>query len=190
MAMSPFNILLTFCVAALAHTGFRRGNANQVSRTGSFDLPCSADTAFPLFSPEGERDWVKDWDPRPIFPDRIEFRRDTVFREGDGDEEAVWTILDADLQTHRAEYVRLAPASHSAHIVVTIEPLGPERSHVVVSYTVTAFGEHAPALLEAFSESAYAQKMRNWQRQITEYLERHKSRPGGVSAPWQSSEIH
>jgi hypothetical protein len=34
------------------------GNAQQVIRTGGFDLPCDADTAFPLFSPEGERECV------------------------------------------------------------------------------------------------------------------------------------
>jgi hypothetical protein len=53
--------------------------AQQVSRTGSFDLPYAADALFPLFSPEGEREWIKDWNPRPVFPDSIAFRRDTVF---------------------------------------------------------------------------------------------------------------
>jgi hypothetical protein len=55
--------------------------------------------------------------------------------------------------------------------VVKIEPLGAERSRVVVSYTVTAFGEHAASLVAAFSEEAYAAKMRDWQKQISAYLE-------------------
>jgi hypothetical protein len=38
-----------------------QGNAQQVIRTGGFDLPCDADTAFPLFSPEGEREWASGW---------------------------------------------------------------------------------------------------------------------------------
>jgi hypothetical protein len=148
----------------------------QVSRTGTFDLACSADTAFPLFSPEGEREWIKEWNPRPVFPETIAFTRDTVFREGEGDDEAVWTILDADWQTLRAEYVRLAPVSHTAHIVVKVDPLRSDYCHVTVSYTVTAFGDHAARLLESFSESAYAEKMRRWQRLITEYLQAQKSR--------------
>jgi hypothetical protein len=144
--------------------------ARQITRTGSFDLPCSSDTAFPLFSPEGERLWIKEWNPRPVFPDHIEFHRDTVFREGDGDGEGIWMILDADWQSHRAEYVRLAPVSHSARIVVKIEDIGPNRCRVTVSYTVTAFGEHAAAVLEAFSEGAYAAKMQSWQQRIATYL--------------------
>ena len=148
--------------------------AQQVSRTGSFDLTCSAEAAFPLFSPEGERQWVKGWNPQPLFPEEIEFRRDTVFRQGEGEEEAVWTIIDADWETHRAEYVRVAKASHTARILVAIEPVASQRCRVTVSYTITAFGAHRQHFIDAFSETAYAAKMSNWQRQITECLEARK----------------
>ena len=146
--------------------------ARQVRRSGDFHLDCSAESAFPLFSPEGEREWIKEWNPQPVFPDTIEFRRDTVFRQGDGVEEAVWTIVDADWQTYRAEYVRVAPASHTAHVVVQVDPVDSQHSHVVVSYTITAWGEHGGSVLEAFSEDTYASRMRNWQRQIGESLEK------------------
>lgn len=146
--------------------------AQQVQRTGTLEFDCNADIAFPLFSPEGERLWIKTWNPRPIFPDTIAFERDTVFRQGEGTEEAVWTIVDVDWQTHRAEYVRVAPRSHTAHIIVRIDALSNERCKVCVSYTLTAFGENAPSLLESFSESAYAEKMQNWRRWIGEYLQR------------------
>jgi len=187
--MITLKLILASGLIAVANAVFAQGTAQQVSRTGSFDLPCNADTAFPLFSPEGERDWVKEWDPRPVFPDTIEFTRDTVFREGRPGEEAVWTIVDADWQTHRAEYVRLAPNSHTARIVVKIELLGAERSRVVVSYTVTAFGQNAASLVTAFSEEAYAAKMRDWQQQISAYLENRKLREAGPSAGRPNTEL-
>jgi len=143
-----------------------QANAQQASCTGGFELACSADTAFPLFSPEGERAWAVGWDPQPVFPDQIVFERNTVFRLGTGNEEAIWTILDADWHTHRAEYVRLAPASHTARIVVQVDPLGVDRCHVTVSYVVTAFGAQAPAQLEPFSEASYAERMLSWRAQI------------------------
>jgi hypothetical protein len=141
------------------------GTAQQVRRTGGFELPCSADAAFPLFSPEGERVWVKGWDPRPIYPAAIVFAPDTVFRQGEGGEEAVWTILDADREMRRAEYVRVS-GSHAAHLVVQVEPSGDERSRVTVSYAVTVFGENPGTVLDAFSDNAYAQRMRDWQHWI------------------------
>ena len=148
-----------------------RTQAQQVARAGEFDLACGADEAFPFFSPEGERSWVAGWNPQPVFPGTITFCRDTVFRQGEGDDEAIWTIVDVDPDSHRAEYVRVASASHSAHIVVEVQPLTPENSRVIVTYAVTVFGKGSAPLLEAFSESAYAEKMRNWQRQISAHLE-------------------
>jgi|SRR5579872_1575823 hypothetical protein len=143
----------------------------QVKRGGGFELSCSADTAFPLFSPEGERLWIKDWNPAPVFPGTIEFRPDTVFRQGTGDGDAIWTIVDADWKSHRAEYVRVAPKSHAARIVVKVDPAGPGRCYVNAAFTVTAFAEHGYALLESFSENAYGAKMKTWERQIGEYLD-------------------
>lgn len=161
---------LSLCCLAALNVAKGGETAEQVMRTGSFELPCKPQAAFPLFSPEGEKKWVPGWDPHPIFPVTIAFARDTVFREGKGDEEAIWTIIDADCQTRRAEYVRLAPASHTAHIIVQVDALGQDHSKVTVSYTVTAFGEHANTLLESFSEGTFAKKMQNWQRWITTHL--------------------
>lgn len=145
--------------------------AQQVVRSGEFDLECSADEAFPLFSPEGERRWVSGWDPQPMFPRSVAFSRDTVFRQGNGDEEAIWTIVDVDPESYRAEYVRVAPASHTAHIVVHVVPIGAMRSHVTVTYAITAFGSNSSSVIEAFSESAYADRMRDWQRRIPACLD-------------------
>jgi hypothetical protein len=161
-------------MADLAHDVFLNESAQQVRRIGSFELPCNAEVAFPLFSPEGERHWVTDWDPRPVFPTKIEFVRDAVFRQGQGDDDAVWTIVQVDWRTHHAEYVRVAPDSHTAHIVVTVEALEAGRSNVVVSYTVTAFGASLEHLLKSFSEKSYAEKMLDWQRWIGAFLQRHK----------------
>jgi hypothetical protein len=160
----------------ISQRGKSMQTTKQVQRCGDFELPCSAEQVFPLFSPEGERGWIKTWNPRPVFPDSIVFARDTVFREGDGNEEAVWTIVDADWKTLRAEYVRIAAASHAAHIVVKVDSVAPSRSRVNVSYTVTAFGDRAAALLETFSEGGYSDKMQSWQSQIGAYLEACASR--------------
>jgi hypothetical protein len=145
--------------------------AQQVLRSGEFDLACSADEAFPLFSPEGERCWVAGWNPQPVFPERIAFARDTVFRQGEGDEQAIWTIVDLDPVSHRAEYVRVASASHTAHIVVKIDPVNQTKSHVTVTYAITVFGTSgSSSLLDQFSKSSYAEKMRSWQRQISQCM--------------------
>ncbi len=168
------NLSLSFIAGLGLMSAHEWQAGHQISRTGSFDLPCSAGTALPLFSPEGEKHWVPGWDPHPVFPTTAAFARDTVFREGKSDEQALWTIVDADLHAHRAEYVRVAPASHTAHIIVKVESAGREKSRVTVNYTVTAFGKNSEKLLGGFSEEAYAEKMKNWQRWITAFLNSQK----------------
>jgi hypothetical protein len=169
-----FSAIVAGSIFAVAANTVVRDRVRQVSRSGNFELACDADTAFPLFSPEGERHWVAGWNPTPVFPDTIEFACDTVFRTGSGDEEAVWTIIEADWQTHRAEYVRVASQSHSARIVVKVEPLEAGRSKATVTYTITAFGKNSADLLAAFAEEAYATKMHDWQKQISAYLKGQK----------------
>ena len=168
--MIAISTILASSLVALATIEIAPGTAQQVRRSGSFELPCGADTAFPFFSPEGEREWVKGWNPTPVFPGTIEFSRDTVFREGPPGDEAVWTVVDVDRKTQRAEYVRDAPRSHTARIVVQIEALGAERARVTVTYTITAFGEDMATLVEAFSEEAYAAKLVAWREQISACL--------------------
>jgi hypothetical protein len=165
-----FSAILASSLVAVATIATARGTAEQIRRSGSFELPCGADTAFPFFSPEGEREWVKGWNPTAVFPGTIEFTRDTVFLEGPPGDEAVWTIVDADWKTHRAEYVRVAHRSHTGRVVVRIEAVGADGCKVVVDYTITAFGEDSAALVETFSEEAYAAKMRVWQEQISKCL--------------------
>jgi hypothetical protein len=56
---------------------------------GSFPLPCPPEAALPLFTPEGERDWVPGWNP--------------TYLSGATDEAgAVWTT---DLHGVRATWV-------------------------------------------------------------------------------------
>jgi hypothetical protein len=147
-------------------------SAQQVARSGGFELACCTDIAFPLFSPEGERGWIKewDWDPHAIFPaTTIEFRRDTIFRQGSGADEAIWTIVDVDWKEHRAEYVRIAPASHAAHILVKVDAAG-SQCRVTVEYTLTVLASPGESLMLSFSEESFAARMQSWQRQIESYL--------------------
>jgi hypothetical protein len=149
--------------------------AQQVTGRGGFELACNAERAFPLFSPEGERLWIREWkwDPQPVFPETIAFRRDTVFRQGAGADEAIWTIVDVDSENHRAEYVRVAPASHAAHIIVKVDATGPESCRVNVEYTATAYTEHGYSMLDSFSKEGFLERMRSWKRQIDHCLNKN-----------------
>jgi hypothetical protein len=52
----------------------------QVVREGSFELDTSADRALLLFTPEGERAWVKGWEPKPMYPAQADVAFETNAR--------------------------------------------------------------------------------------------------------------
>jgi hypothetical protein len=106
----------------------------QVVREGSFELDSSADAALLFFTPEGERAWVKSWDPKPMYPPQagVAFKVDTVFRVDQDGERSLWTIVEADLKEHIAEYIYLVEHERLSRVRVQISPLGEKHCRVRV----------------------------------------------------------
>jgi hypothetical protein len=141
----------------------------QVVREGSFELDTSADKALQFFTPEGERSWVKGWDPKPVYPPQasVMFKANSVFRVEQGGERSLWTIVEADSGEHVAEYIYVVEGERLSRVRVQIEPLGEERCRVTVHYVHTATSEKGVPFVESVTEEFYAQKMRDWQRMIS-----------------------
>jgi hypothetical protein len=140
----------------------------QVIREGSFELDISAGKASPFFTPEGERAWVKRWDPDPIYPAQthVVFKANSVFRLDHDGERSLWTILEADLQEHVAEYICVVEGVRLSRVRVQIEPLSEKRCRVHVRYVHTAISEKGLHFVASLTEESYARKMRDWQRMV------------------------
>ena len=140
----------------------------QIIREGSFELDTSADRALLFFTPEGERAWVKGWDPKPIYPPQggVAFKVNSVFRVDQDGERSLWTIVEADLQEHIAEYVYVVEGERMSRVRVQIQPLSEEHCRVRVHYVHTATSEKGLHFVASVTEESYAQKMRDWHRMV------------------------
>lgn len=146
-----------------------RNTGAQVIRDGSFELNTNADQALPFFTPEGERAWVNGWDPKPVYPEQkgVAFQANAVFRlNADGDQ-SIWTILEANLNEHVAEYVYVVEGERLSRVRVQIESLTGSRCRVRVRYVHTAISEKGLHFIATVTEAAYTQKMRDWQRMVS-----------------------
>ncbi len=141
----------------------------QVVREGSFELDTSADKALLFFTPEGERAWVKGWDPKPIYPPQagVPFKANAVFRIDQDGERSLWTIVEADLEKQIAEYIYMVEGERLSRVRVQIQPLGGERCRVRVRYVHTATSEKGLHFVASVTEESYAQKMRDWQHMVS-----------------------
>ncbi len=141
----------------------------QVVREGSFELDTSADRAFQFFTPEGEKIWVKGWNPISIYPPQtaVEFKTNSVFRVDQEGERSLWTIVEANLQEHIAEYIYVVEGERLSRVRVRIQPLREERCRVNVHYVHTATSEKGVQFVLSVTEGSYAQKMKDWQRMVS-----------------------
>ena len=71
--------------------------------SATLSLAASADRAFPMFGPLGERAWAgPDWNPEILWADGPGDREGMVFRQRG----EVWVNVRFDAREHVAEYVR------------------------------------------------------------------------------------
>jgi hypothetical protein len=161
------------CVAIVPGAQFELSQSKkpieQVVREGSFELDTSADRALLFFTPEGERTWVKGWDPKPVYPPQagVVFKANSVFRVDQDGEHSLWTIVEADLQEHIAEYIYVVEGERLSRVRVHIEPLSEQHCRVRVHYVHTATSEKGLHFLVSVTEESHAQKMRDWHRMVS-----------------------
>ena len=143
----------------------------HVERTGAFRVNRPLADAFPLFSPEGERRWVKGWAPRYLHPrDVPSDAAGTVFQTNHNNEETQWIVLRYAPADGIAEYVRITPGSRIG--IVTVNAT--ERNGVTdveVTYTLTSLSEAGSLMLHAMTEASYAAMLLEWERLIHQAID-------------------
>lgn len=137
----------------------------------SLDLPPAA--ALPLFTPEGERDWVPGWDPhypagRPDRPDP-----GTVFVTGSPDVPTTWIVLERSEATMR--YARVATGRTAGTVTVSCSAAPSSgTTSVQVRYELTALGPEGRQDLAELAGD-YPAFLDGWRRAIEEAGLAHRS---------------
>jgi hypothetical protein len=170
MMTTLFEIVVLAAISA-CQSGLSRDKkgTGQVALEGSFDLEASADTALQFFTPEGERAWVKDWNPTSVYPPQatVPLQMNAVFWVNQGDERSLWTVLQANMQEHTAEYIYVVQDERLSRVRIEIIPVGVKHCRVRVYYVHTATSKKGLQFVAGMTEEAFAQKMRDWQRMVS-----------------------
>ena len=139
--------------------------------TGRFELTLSAVAAIGLFTPEGERAWVPDWDP--AYPDGVASETPgTVFSTAASGVHTDWVIIQIDRSSCHAAYARLTPGRHAGFVSVRISDTGPDSCAVEVAYDMTLLEGATPSLLEPYAPSEFDTVMREWRDLVEAHLHR------------------
>lgn len=159
-------------VGARTSRSGRPAEKRRVRRTGTLAVPLDPDPAFQLFTPLGERRWVRGWEPQFHSPGEDNTGRGVVFSTAaDGHRETLWVIVDWEPERRHVRYARVTPGLSAGTAEVTCTA-GPEGTAVAtVTYDLVALGPAGEAELAGWTESWYASYLSSWEVEISRALE-------------------
>ncbi len=143
-----------------------------VRLAGGFTVATDADTAFPLFSPLGEKAWVPGWAPDLIHPAGVDWAEGLIFKTREELGDAIWVVSRLDWAGHHVEYYRVEPERYVVRIIVDCTPAAERTTSVSVVYEFAGLSERGNADIAAMSGEAYAAKMIRWSQMIGAILQR------------------
>ena len=136
--------------------------------THRIELSGDIEQIFPLFSPQGEEEWVPGW--VPTYLNGKDTREEMLFTTGDGKDKTFWTCLRWQTEIHHARYLRITPASRIAIVDVLCRTQQPGQVAVQVTYTYTPLNPIAAAELERMTQQQFATSIKEWAALITQHL--------------------
>ncbi len=141
----------------------------RVSRTYTQSLVAPPEAVFPLLCPVREIDWIADWDPLLVLSNSGIAEEDCVFITRSEHENAVWYVTDYEPEKGFIAFVRVTPEVTATRLAIQVRS-APEGASADITFTHTSLGEKGDAFVDAFTEAAYAEFMRLWERRMNHYL--------------------
>ncbi len=144
-----------------------------VSHTKTFEITQPVDKMFPLFTPEGEKLWVPDWDYVNIMGS-TELCENYVFMtdsHAHKTSRSIWIVKKYDPELHYVQYYKIEPMDKIGVVTVECTDIGSDRTRVKVTYKYVALSTEGEKFLSEFSYSVYEDYICNWKKLLMNYFQ-------------------
>jgi len=144
------------------------------TRAKIFHLDAPLARVFPLFTPNGEREWVADWNP--LILSGAQERGSAFETRNHGGQTTTWIVTEYRPSEARVSYARLAHGSNIGLIdVICTEPES-GGTDVSVAYTLTPLQAAAVAFVDNFLDPQhYARMIDGWKSAVAAALARQSA---------------
>jgi hypothetical protein len=150
-----------------------REEMKSISHTKTFEMVCPIAELFPLFSPEGEKCWVPDWDYENVMG-TTELSEDYVFltkTHDHGSTNAIWVVKRYDPESRFVQFYKVEPEDKIGIVTVNCTELEAERTRVQVTYKYIALSAKGEMFIVGFNQSEYEKFIDEWQTLLSNYFE-------------------
>ena len=145
--------------------------ATRTKVSGDLSVALPRAEAVGLFTPEGERAWVPDWDPTYPGGEASE-ETGTVFLSHVGGVETIWIILGIDRESGETSFARITPGHHAGTVRVHCRADGDDATIATVSYDISILPGARSDAIDAYAPEGFAEMLDQWRVFIDLYLAR------------------
>lgn len=144
----------------------------HIKSTHTIKLNGRVEDTFKLFTAEGEKLWVKGWEPEFYYPETNRTKEGAVFVTSmHGDKKTIWTCVELDETKSSVKYVRTIPGNNTAIVSVKCLRGESDKTIVEVTYEITSLSEEGNTYTEDFIEEQYKNYINSWETEINKYLQ-------------------
>lgn len=138
----------------------------------SFHMKERAARLFPLFSAEGEKLWVPDWDYIAV-TDGTVLHEDYVFMTENHDfatTNAIWLVKRYEPEEYFVQFYKVEPEDKIAVVSVRCEETAIEQTKVTVGYDYIALSGKGRDFIKDHGNDDYEAFIKEWKILLEQYL--------------------
>ena len=146
---------------------------NHIKHTAEFQLDQPADILFPLFSAEGEKLWVPDWDYKNIMGS-TQLHEDYIFVTGNHDHaagDAIWLVKRYDPDNYYVGFYKVEPEEKVGIIAVKCDVLSESRTNISITYEYKALNEKGNKFISNYTDQEHRKFIGEWKQLLDNYFE-------------------
>lgn len=146
---------------------------STIKHTKEFRINQPIDIVFPLFSAEGEKLWVPDWDYVNIMGSN-ELHEDYIFLTQTHDHastKAIWLVKQYKPESYLVQFYKVEPEDKVGIITVQCESIGTELTQVEVTYEYVGLSIKGNEFVNEFTASEYETFIDTWKNLLISYFE-------------------
>ena len=145
----------------------------SIKHSTGFDIAQPVERVFPLFSPEGEKRWVPNWDYKNIMG-TTELSEDYVFLTGSHDHAssgAIWLVKRYVPKEWLIQLYRVEPEDKIGVVTVQCSRMSDHITHVEVTYQYTPLSEKGREFIDSFTIETYEKYIDEWRDLLLQYFD-------------------